>query len=94
MKVYCAIIAILLGCQQTQAANIFALMPTFSHSHYVLAIPLFKELSQSGHNLTVITLKGAGIKSQTYHEIVPELPEMYDKIFDGKINLWIDDILI
>lgn len=65
-------------------ANIFALLPTFSHSHYLLMVPLLQELSKNGNNLTVVTLKGIDYASETYHEIIPTVPKLYKDIFYGK----------
>lgn len=70
----------------THGANILVvLFKTFSKSHYIFVLPLLKSLSESGHNVTVVTFKGMGIKEPLYHEIIPELPVKYTEFFEGKI---------
>lgn len=69
----------------TSAANILGLFPTFSHSHYLLTLPLFKELAKAGHNITVITLtRSTKTEVANYHEVVPTVEQTFFESFDGK----------
>lgn len=66
-----------------QSANIFGVFAIFSKSHYVLSLPLLKELAKSGHNLTVITLFKTKNLPDNFHEIVIELPEHISNSIEG-----------
>lgn len=66
-----------------QSANIFGVFPVFSKSHYVLSLPLLKELARSGHNLTVITLYKTKNLPANFHEIVIELPKHSHDAIEG-----------
>lgn len=59
----------------SQSANIFAAHVLYSKSHYVLTLPLHKELVRSGHNLTVLTFFRMNKHPiENFHEIVIDLP--------------------
>ncbi len=69
----------------TDSANIFAVYTVVSKSHYVLALPLLKELTRSGHNITVLSIfKTKNLPKENFTEIYIDLPKRIWDSFDGK----------
>lgn len=81
------LIAVIFSSPFAQGANIFTFFPTVMHSHYVFAKPLLQELSRNGHNLTILTFKSIGYKSDTYREIIPTMPEGVLQNWEGKFEV-------
>lgn len=72
------------GVVISQSANIFAVYTIFSKSHYVLALPLLKELARSGHNLTVLSIYKTKNLPENFHEIYIKVPQRFWDSVNGK----------
>ncbi|KAK5649356.1 hypothetical protein RI129_000385 [Pyrocoelia pectoralis] len=55
MQLLCAVLVAFVAIKYSICANILGVIPVPSHSHQVVFWPLWKELSQRGHKVTVIT---------------------------------------
>lgn len=69
------------------SANVLAIVPLPSKSHWIFSRPLLMELVKSGHNITIISPYPVKNPPKNYHDVgMPELDEMFIKMVEGFLN--------
>lgn len=86
LQINCLVIIVLLvnSIDLTLSANILAVVPLPSKSHWIFSRPLLLELVKSGHNVTIISPYPVKDPPKNYHDVgMPELDDMFIKIVEG-----------
>lgn len=90
IELTCAVsifVLLISNIDSSSSANILAIVPLPSKSHWIFSRPLLLELVKSGHNVTIISPYPVKNPPKNYHDIgMPELDELFIKIVEGFLD--------